>query len=142
MIHGYGSVRILGILGDVSVSKLFHFLNGFGFGIEKIWYRKKDRIRYWKYLISEKVSFLVSKKIGIRKKFRIWFCSDFGYLHTLGWKDCHVYYDNWMFQTKCFKIVATFLLYLNWLELKPKYTFQVKFLRMPYLIFDTKVLGD
>ena len=39
---------------NFSVSKLFHFFDGFGFGIEKIWYRKKYRIRYRKNLISEK----------------------------------------------------------------------------------------
>ena len=39
---------------NFSVSKLLHFLDGFGFGIERIWYRKKYRIRYWKYLVSEK----------------------------------------------------------------------------------------
>ena len=63
----FGFVQIWGILGDVSVSKLFHFVDGFGFGIEKnwyrksigfgienIWYRKKYRIRYRKKLVSEK----------------------------------------------------------------------------------------
>ena len=58
---------------DVSVSKLlgfktFLFFGGFGFGIEKIWYRKKYRIWYWKNQVSEKVSDSVSEK------FRIWFC--------------------------------------------------------------------
>ena len=37
---GLGFVQILGILGEVSVSKLL------GFGIGKIWYRKKFRIRF------------------------------------------------------------------------------------------------
>ena len=77
---------------NFSVSKLFHFFGGFGFGIEKFWYRKKYRFRYRKNLVSEKVSDSVSKKFGIgksigfgivkiwyRKKFRIGFRSDFGY---------------------------------------------------------------
>ena len=50
---------------DVSVSKLL--------GIEKIWYRKKYRIRYRKNLVSEKVSDSVS--------FRFWVSSHTA-LHT------------------------------------------------------------
>ena len=92
MIHRYGfcsvSFRfwvfwVMFRFRNFSVSKLFHFLDGFGFGIEKIWYRKKYRIRYRKYLVSEKVSDSVSEKFGIGKKFRIRFRSDFGYRHTL-----------------------------------------------------------
>jgi len=54
---------------NFSVSKLFHFFDGFGFGIEKIWYRKKYWIRYRKNLVSEKVSDSVSEKFGIGKSF-------------------------------------------------------------------------
>ena len=54
---------------NFSISKLFHFLDGFGFGIEKNWYQKKYRIRYRKNLVSEKVSDSVSKKFGIGKSF-------------------------------------------------------------------------
>ena len=55
---------------NFSVSKLFNFLYGFGFGIEKIWYRKKYRIRYRKNLVSEKsIGFGTNKKIGIGKVF-------------------------------------------------------------------------
>ena len=111
----FSFVQILGILGDVSVSKLlgfetFPFFRWFwiryrkilvsekvsdsvlkifgirksiGFGIVKIWYRKKYRIWYRKYLVSEKVSDSVSEEFGIGKKFRIRFRSDFGYRHTL-----------------------------------------------------------
>ena len=32
------------------------------FRIKKIWYRKKYRIQYWKYLVSKKISDLVLKK--------------------------------------------------------------------------------
>ena len=64
---------------DVLVSKLFHSFGGFEFGIGKIWYRKKYRIRYRKYLVLEKVSDSVSEEFGIGKKFCIRFRSDFGY---------------------------------------------------------------
>ena len=63
---------------NFSVSKLFNFFGGFGFGIEKIWYRKKYRIRYRKNLVSEKVSDSVSKKFGIGKQF------GFGFVQILG----------------------------------------------------------
>ena len=53
----------------LSVSKLLHFLDGIGYGIKIIGYKK----------VSESVSW----KFGIRKKFRIRFRSDFGYRHTL-----------------------------------------------------------
>ena len=66
-----------------SVSKNFGIEKSIGFGIVKIWYRKKYRIRYRKNLVSEKVSDSVSEKFGIGKKFRILFRSDFGYRHTL-----------------------------------------------------------
>ena len=46
-----------------SVSKKF----GIGFGIGKFWYRKKYRIRYWKNLVSKKVSDSVLKIFGIGK---------------------------------------------------------------------------
>ena len=80
---------------EVSVSKLlgfetsrfwnfFHFLDGFGFGIERIWYRKKYQIRYCKDFVSEKVSDSVSEK------FRIWFCLDFGFF---GW--CFGFKTSW-----------------------------------------------
>ena len=75
MIHGYGLVQILGILGDVSVSKLL--------GFETFPFFRWFRIRYRKNLVSKKVSDSVSEKFGIGKKFRIRFRSDFGYRHTL-----------------------------------------------------------
>ena len=73
-------------------------MDGIGFGIEKIWFRKKYRIRYRKNLVSKKVSDSVSENFwygikvsdsvseifGIEKKYRIrnrkklskksWFC--------------------------------------------------------------------
>ena len=79
-----------------SVSKTFGIEKSIGFGIVKIWYwkkyriryrknlvSKKYRIRYQKNLVSEKVSVSVSKKFGVGEKFRIWFRSGFGYRHTL-----------------------------------------------------------
>ena len=65
---------------DVSVSKLFHFLDGLGFGIERIWYRKKYRIRYRKNLVSKKVSDSVSLKFGIGKNFGLCFVQILGIL--------------------------------------------------------------
>ena len=75
---GFSFVQILGILDDVLVSKLFHFLDGFGFGIEN-------------NLVSKKVSDSVSKVFGIGKSIgfgigTIWYrkkVSDFGYRQTL-----------------------------------------------------------
>ena len=55
---------------SASVSKEFGIEISIGFGIGK-------------NLVSKKVSDSVSKKIGIGKKFRIRFRSDFGFLHTL-----------------------------------------------------------
>jgi len=63
---------------NFSVSKLFHFFGGFGFGIGKFWYRKKDRFRYRKNLVSEKVSDSVSKKFGIGTSF------GYGFVQILG----------------------------------------------------------
>ena len=63
---------------NFSVSKLFHFFYGFGFGIEKNWYKKKYRIRYRKNLVSKKVSDSVSEKFGIGKSF------GFGFVQILG----------------------------------------------------------
>ena len=73
---GYQSVTFR--FRNFSVSKLFHFFDGFGFGIEKIWYRKKYRIRYRKNLVSKKVSDSVSEKFGIGKSF------GFGFVQILG----------------------------------------------------------
>ena len=53
---------------NFSVSKLFNFFGGFGFGIEKIWYRKKYRIRYRKKLVSKKSIGFGIGKIWYRKK--------------------------------------------------------------------------
>ena len=77
-----------------------NFLDGIGFGIEKMWYRKKYRIRYRKNwfrkkvsdLVSEKVSDSVSKKIWYRKKYRIRYRKNlvseksfgFGFVQILG----------------------------------------------------------
>ena len=89
------------------------FFYGIGIGFEKNWYRKKYRYRFRKFLVSEKVSVLVSKKfgieksigigigkilvskkvsvlvskkIGIGKKYRYRYRSDFGFRHTLNRK--------------------------------------------------------
>ena len=66
MIHGYGLVQILGILGDVSVLKLL--------GFETFPFFRWFRIRYCKILVSDSVS----EEFGIGKKFRNRFHSDFG----------------------------------------------------------------
>ena len=58
---------------NFSVSKLFHFFDGIGFGFEKFQYRKKYRFRFRFFLVSEKISDLVSKFFGIEKKYRIRF---------------------------------------------------------------------
>ena len=68
---GFGFVQILGILGDVSVSKLFHFLDSFGFGIEKICCRKKYRIWYRKNLLLKKSIGFGIEKIWYQKKYRL-----------------------------------------------------------------------
>ena len=65
---------------NFSVSKLFNFFGGFGFGIENFWYRKKYRIRYRKYLVSEKLSDSVSLKFGIGKSFGLGFVQILGIL--------------------------------------------------------------
>ena len=44
-----------------------NFLDGIGFGIEKLWYWKKYRIRYRKKFDIEKVSDSVSEIFGIEK---------------------------------------------------------------------------
>ena len=54
----------------VPVPGIFHFSDSIGTGIRKIWYRKKYRYRYRKYLVPEK-----SIGIGI--------VQHFGYRHTL-----------------------------------------------------------
>ena len=54
----------------VSVSKNFGIKKSIGFGIGKIWYQNKYRIRYRKKLASE-------------KSFGFVFFSDFGFRHTL-----------------------------------------------------------
>ena len=71
----FSFVQILGIMGDVSVSKLLGFETFPFFG----WFR----IRYRKNLVSKKYRIRYRKKFGIGKKFRIRFRSDFGYRHTL-----------------------------------------------------------
>ena len=55
---------------SVSVLKIFGIVKSIGIG-------------FGKNLVSKKVSDSVSKKIGIGKKFRIRFRSDFGFRHTL-----------------------------------------------------------
>ena len=83
---------------NFSVSKLFHLFGGFGFGIEKIWFRKKDRIRYKKLGIEKSIGF------GIGKQFWIRFRSHFRYRHTL------ITFSNiWMFNTSSFKIWQIFV---------------------------------
>ena len=61
----FGFVQILGILGDVSVSKLL--------GFETFFFFRWFRIRYLKKLVSKKVSDSVLKKFGIRKSFGLSF---------------------------------------------------------------------
>ena len=81
----YVCIRVWGFGFETSrFWNFFHFLDGFGFGIERIWYRKKYQIRYCKDLVSEKVSDSVSEK------FRIWFCLDFGFF---GW--CFGFKTSW-----------------------------------------------
>ena len=71
---------------NFSVSKLFHFFDGIGFGFEKFWYRKKYRIRFrffWyrkkyrirfrNFLVSKKVSDLVSIFFGFEKSIGLGF---------------------------------------------------------------------
>ena len=57
------------LMVSVSVSEIFGIEKSIGIGFEKIWYRKKYRIRFRKILVSKKVS--VSEKIWYRKKYRI-----------------------------------------------------------------------
>ena len=64
---------------DVSVSKLSHFLDGFGFGIGKIWYREKYRIRYRKKYRTR------YRKNWYQKKFRMRFRSDLGEFWVTFW---------------------------------------------------------
>ena len=71
------------LIVSVLVSKNFGIDKSIGIGFDFFWYRKKYRYRYRKNLVSKKVSDSVSKKIGIGKKFRIRFRSDFGFRHTL-----------------------------------------------------------
>ena len=52
------------------VSEKFGTKKSLGIGIEKIWYRKKSRNRYWKNLVPKKVSESVSEKFGTGKKSR------------------------------------------------------------------------
>ena len=66
----FGFVQILGILGDVSVSKLL--------GFETFPFFRWFRIRYRKNLVSKKVSDSVSEKFGIGKSF------GFGFVQILG----------------------------------------------------------
>ena len=78
---------------SVSVSKIFGFKKSIGIGFEKNWYRKSIGIGFEKFWYRKKYWYrfrkiLVSKKIGIGKKFWIRFRSDFGYRHTLP-PPCH-----------------------------------------------------
>ena len=76
---------------NISVSKLFQFLDGFGIGIENFWFQKSIRIGIKKNCYKKKY------RIRYRKKFRIRFRSDFGYCHTLESNDtlnklwCHLW---------------------------------------------------
>ena len=52
----------------VSVSEILGIEKSIGIGFEKIWYRKKNRYRFQKNFVSEKVSVSVWKFFGIEKK--------------------------------------------------------------------------
>ena len=62
---------------DVSVSKLFKFLDGFRFSIKKIGIKKMYRIRYWNFFGIKTLSDSVSEKFGIGKSF------GFGFTHWM-----------------------------------------------------------
>ena len=66
---GFETFPVFWLVSD-SVSKKFGIEKSIGFGIGKIWYRKKYRIRYRKKLVSKKVSDSVSERIWYRKKYR------------------------------------------------------------------------
>ena len=61
MTFRFGNFSIFFMVSD-SVSKTFCIEKSIGFGIEKIRYQKKYRIRYRKNLLSKKVSDSVSEK--------------------------------------------------------------------------------
>ena len=52
---------------SVSVSENFGIEKSIGIGFGKIWYRKKYRYRFRKFLVSKKVSVSVSENFGIEK---------------------------------------------------------------------------
>ena len=65
-------------MGSVSVSENFGIEKSIGIGFGKIWYRKKYRYRFQKFLVSKKVSvsenlvsvlkiFGIEKNIGFKK---------------------------------------------------------------------------
>ena len=64
---------------SVSVSENFGIEKSIGIGFGKIWYRKKYRYRFRKFLVSKKVSDSVSKILVWEKSFRFGFVQIFGF---------------------------------------------------------------
>ena len=50
---GFETLLFFGMVSDLALKK-FGIEKSIGFGVKKIWYRKKYRIRYQKNLVSEK----------------------------------------------------------------------------------------
>ena len=71
-----------------------NFLDGIGFGIEKIWYRKKYRIRYRKkFGIEKSIGFGIGK-IWYRKKYRIRYRKLFGIEKSIGFGIINIWYHK------------------------------------------------
>ena len=77
------------------------FLDGIGYGIEKIWYQKKYRIRYQQNLVSKKYWIRWQTKIGIEKT--CWFVQILGivthwsYMPSVTWNVSHCWMINTIF---------------------------------------------
>ena len=65
-------LKKIGIGKSIGIS-LEKFGIGKGIGLKKNWYRKKYRYRFRKFVVSKKVSVLVSKIFGIDKSIGIGF---------------------------------------------------------------------
>ena len=75
----------------VSVSNFFRYRESIGIGFKKIWYRKKYRYRFRKFLVSKKVSVsenlvLVSKIFGIEKSISFDFLASIKVLDSVSLK--------------------------------------------------------
>ena len=80
---GFETFPIFWIVSD-SVSKQFGIERSIGFGIEKIWYRKKYQIRYRKKIGIEKSIGFGIGKIWYRRKYRIRYRKEFGIEKSIG----------------------------------------------------------